>query len=288
VWLTEQRGFPAANRLLLWIAAPGLLLLLAMQAASGGGFWFHVVTGTVGRMTTTQLVNLGRQPIELMPLLLASGAAATIAGSWWKPHGWTLVASYTAAAALLALTVAKEGSYINYFLDLSAACSLAAGACVGWLRPHPRLRAGMLVVLALQFAGMARSNTLYNHLDARLRRSNEYARLSHIVGGTDGPVLADEPMALLPLSGRRVELHPFAMTQLAAAGLWDESPFVQQLAAQRFRMILLRIPTANPRILRNLWTDRMSQAIADHYAPAESIPIDDSASIVVYVPKTSR
>src|SRR5262249_956315 len=153
---------------------------------------------------------------------------------------------YIVVSAVMSLAVAREGSYINYFLDLCAACSLAVGLCVAWARPQPRVAAAILLVLAAQAIRMSGPHALSDHLPARLNRATEYAHLASLVSGERGAVLADEPSALLALHGRTLDVQPFAMTQLARAGLWDPLPLVEQLHDQRFSLLLLRMPRRNP------------------------------------------
>lgn len=286
VWLWDRSGAGQANRLLLWVCGSGLALLVALDGATGGGFIDHVIRGTAGPLSATQFINLARQPVALMPLLLALAVGALLIAFWRKPAGWTLVASYVIAAGLLSLTVAKVGSYINYFLDLSAGCGLAAGACLAWVSARRYVAGAVLATLSLQALLMVRPNRLYDHLNTRLGASNGYARLTQIVRHANGPVLADEAMALLPLEDRRADFHPFAMVQLSRTGQWDESRFIDTLRQRRFSVILLRIPGRNPRILRSLWTDRMAAAITDNYERVEGIPVDDRAVIAVYRPKS--
>jgi len=152
-----------------------------LTAATRGGFVLHVVTGTAGRMILEQLVNLDRELVALIPILLALSAAVGIIGMWRQMPGSTFVAGYWLAAAIVSLTVAKEGSYINYFLDLCTACSLAASAGFAWLATRRTLAAAFVLVLAVQTATFTRPNALSEHLTARLSRSNEYNRLAALV-----------------------------------------------------------------------------------------------------------
>lgn len=282
VWLRSVGRGRDANRLVLAVSATGLILFVVLDAVTHGGFLFHVVTGTVGAMSRQQLVSLGGELAALIPILLATAGAA-IAMRLWRPlPGWGFLASYVVAAAVIALTVAKAGSYINYFLDLCAACSLAAGASISWLRPRPRAAAVFLLLLVVQIVRMTAPNALYDHLAARLARAPEYAHLMALVRSADGPVLADEPMALLPLSGRTAEFHPFAMTQLSDANLWDDTPFIEQLNQQRFAVALLREPDVQPHVMRTLWDARMASALLQHYECKETVRVDAHAIVVVY------
>jgi hypothetical protein len=288
VWLRSTGRVKDANGFAFGVAAVGLTLFVVLDLVTRGGFFFHVVTGTLGAMNRQQLVSLGGELVALIPFLLLTAASVVLLRVWQPLPGWGLVVSYLAAAVAIALTVAKVGSYINYFLDLCAACSLAVGASISWLRPYRRLTAVFLLLLAVQIVRMAEPNALYDHLSARLKRAPEYGRLMTLVRAADGPVLADEPMALLPLLGRTIDFQPFAMTQLADARRWDDAPFIDRLNRQQFDLILLRMSAAHPGILRNLWDDRMASAIVSRYACQEKIRVDDGAFVAVYRPSRSH
>jgi hypothetical protein len=55
-----------------------------------------------------------------------------------------------------------------------------------------------------------------------------------------GPVLADDRLDLVILAGQEIEYQPFEYTQLYTAGLWDITPFTQEIASHKFSLILIR------------------------------------------------
>lgn len=134
----------------------------------------------------------------------------------------------------------KVGSNPNYLLELGAALSLTAGAILAAVRSHPVSRSVLLLSLAIQVTGLhpwTAGQTA--KLDAKTkRRAAVLDRLRSAVARSDGPVLADEYMALIPLDGRAVVYQPFELKQLADTGLWDERRFVEDLALRRFALIL--------------------------------------------------
>ena len=287
VWLRSEGHARIANRLAIAVTAGAVALFLVLDVSTGGGFFRHTVTGTVGRMDARQLLNLDLVLVDLIPWLLAIAAGVMLLGGLLRPDGWALAAAYIPAAVAVSLLAAKEGSYINYFLDLCAACSLAAGLCVGWLRRRTLSAVTLLAVLSLQAVMMGRSNALYDHLLARLARAREYGHLAALVRAEPGPILADEPLALLPLSGRTIDFQPFAMTQLARAGRWDATPFVDQLREQRYALLLARQPRRNPTLIAAMWDAAMADAIRSRYETVEEVPVDDAAVIAVMRPRRS-
>jgi hypothetical protein len=66
------------------------------------------------------------------------------------------------------------------------------------------------------------------------RARHEYEQIAEMalwVKEADGPVLADEFMGLIPLSGKTLAFQPFEFKQLVAGGLWDEAPFINEIGS---------------------------------------------------------
>ena len=68
-------------------------------------------------------------------------------------------------------------------------------------------------------------------------------------------------MGLLPLARRPIYLQPFELTQLARAGLWDESPIVRGIQEGQFAAILIE----NSPAVATRWTAQMLDGIHAHY-----------------------
>jgi len=77
--------------------------------------------------------------------------------------------------------------------------------------------------------------------------------------------LADEHMGLLPLVGLPIDFQPFELSQLAAAGAWDETAFVAALRRGDYPLLLLYQPMGNPSLRFERWTPAMLRAINDVY-----------------------
>jgi hypothetical protein len=101
-----------------------------------------------------------------------------------------------------------------------------------------------------------------------------------MVADTDGPVLTDDYMGLLPERGKRIYFQPFEMTQLARDGDWNQRPFVQNIANEKFPLIMIWSPPFAREIKQDRWTPRMLEEIRDHYERQGRI-----ADMVIYRPK---
>jgi hypothetical protein len=80
--------------------------------------------------------------------------------------------------------------------------------------------------------------------------------------------------------GAAVDFHPFAMTQLSDAGLWDQEPFLRRVQQRQYSWVLLRIPRGNPQPSRDMWTAEMIDAIQANYEARERFAVSDRAWIV--------
>ncbi|MBI3971052.1 MAG: hypothetical protein HY332_07155 [Chloroflexi bacterium] len=112
-------------------ATVGLAILSALQMATAGWFWRHIVDGNVNRWTWER-VDLFWQPFWRLlhwAFPLAAGAALlTIARRQAQ-----VPLLYFVASAATALTIGKIGSNVNYLLQLWAVLALLAGLTTGYV-----------------------------------------------------------------------------------------------------------------------------------------------------------
>jgi len=281
VWLLAHQWRRALGLAAL-IGGLTLTLFLALNVLTRGGFYFNIVTANVNEFGVERLeYNLTRF-YNAAYLLLYVGGTSLFLIRRWNPL-WPLAAPYLLGAALSAATVGKIGSNVNYFLELCAALSLATGAVVAWGRRHIGihvLQAVLLFALTLQ-AGQLIRTTFKEFVDSlaeRRGRVDKLRSLEAIVAESQGPVLADEYMGLLTLQRRALVIQPFEVTQLAWAGLWDQTAFVQAIRDKSFSLILIHHFPDYP-VYKERWTAEMLSAVDRAYVPTEFL-----ADTVVYRP----
>ncbi len=265
------------------VGGVSLLLFLLLNALTGGGFFFNIVTANVNEF------DIERLEWNLRDLWRVAAIFLVVAGMSFflsprKMAGWPLVSAYVVGACLSALTIGKIGSNVNYFLELCAALSLAAGSAVAWCRKYQGSHLLRTVVLGLFIvqAGMFLTKTLHQYIPELAERRAEQAlirNLSYIVQSTTGPVLADEYMGLVTLAGKPLEIQPFEVTQLANAGIWDQKPLIEGIEAQRYPLILIHDRWGEG-LVRERWTAEMLEAIERHYRMEQRV-----AGTRVYRPK---
>lgn len=280
VWLWGARARAAAFMLAAWLAAVVLVAFAVMLVLTEGGVFFHVVTANVNALDADILRFYIDEIGRAMPILIVAGGVTVLGWLFlmllrWdyledgSAAGW-LAAPYALGALAAALTIAKVGSDVNYLLELSAALCLCAGVVVGWLKTAPLLKAAAIAAAIAQvflMSGLSESKyyrIVFDRTTPEQRAGVEQlmARLTDAANRGE-PALADEHMGLLTLIGAPILFQPFEMTQLALAGQWDETPFVEALRAGEYPLLLLYQPMANPSLRFERWTPAMLRAIND-------------------------
>jgi hypothetical protein len=278
-WLFATRRRDAALELAAVVAGTCLALFLALQVATGGGFFRHVVTANVNPFFWGRAWPYLREVWTQAPWLVLAALALALAG-WRADSSWWLVVPYLAGATVSALTIGKVGSGVNYLYELFAALSLAAGALLARARRRPWARIALLLVVAWQVRALNLWTIAHREepLRARLAQREEIARVAALVRAAPGPVLADELMGLMPLAGRRVYFQPFEFRLLAYAGRWDEERLARDIEEGRFPLILLYEPPDWDSVAER-WSEPLRQAIFHRYRL-----VDRAADTGIYRP----
>jgi len=148
-----------------------------------------------------------------------------------------------------------------------------------------RWRADYALALLVQIGTMATwaQDEFASEVAWRLGTPAEVSQLVSLLEQTDGPVLVDEYMALLPLLVREMAYQPFEIKQLVNAGLWDKSPFVQAIHDQAFPLIMIYRPLRFDNADFWVW-DRWTEAVLHEID--RSYPLDTVlADAEVYRPR---
>ncbi len=284
VWLLRLAPHRRALHLAALVASASLLLAILLTLTSLGGFFTNIIAANVNPFIWSNVQYYATPIWRNMRFLVVGAAAFSLAGAVkpWRVSAWWLVAPYLLGAVVSGLTIGKDGSNVNYLFEFSAALSLAVGALVAWLDNNYWLWRTVLVMLVA-----VQVTTIYNwshqefyplHISRMLFESTDLARLNTLVKTTNGLVLADEHMALLPLNGKNLYFQPFEFKMMEQAGLWDQQAFVEQIKRKEFALILLyNPPDWDSRHAR--WTDEQLSAIDANYSFAQNL-----ADTIVYKP----
>ncbi len=287
VWLWSRRGWRLAFALAALVSIGGLILFLIINGLTGGGFFFNIITANVNEFGMQRLWHNLETLGKDLPLLLGLGVLAWLLSWAMDLPGWRLVGPYLIGGFLSSLTIGKIGSNVNYFLELCTALALVAGVWVAWsrrvrwLKRRPALRALLLLLVTAQTAWMVHTTVdeYLPRLTGRRAASTELRVLEQDVAQAKGIVLADEYMGMITLQGEPLYVQPFEVTQLAAAGLWDQTDLVNEIRDQTFAQILIHhFPNAT--VYRERWTPEMLETIDRTYYVS-----DTSADTYVYRPR---
>lgn len=241
-----------ALKLFTAMALGGGILLTSALLLTGGEFWTQVV---IANRNAFSLQRLSQHWVNMTWLNLGMFAVAvpTAVQQLRKrdPDG-LLMASFFVCAFVVSATVGKIGSNINYRIETiaaaSALCGLAVAATVSripsWSRSAQQSSAADRSLLPIAIA-----SALWVQLSlpcAFQLDESEYGQqrieASHAVleeiRAASGTVLSED-MTLLGLAGRAIYFQPFTMTQLHHQELWNQKPFLTQLGAKEFPLIVL-------------------------------------------------
>lgn len=266
-YLVNLRRFRKAINLALIVGGVSLGLFLVINLITRGGFFLNIVSANVNPFfwhTVRDYFNtLAKNTFPLLILV----AAFLLAERFGQPsRTWVLALVYLIGATASAITVGKDGSNVNYMFELAAALSFAAGAALAWLGRNLWVRAALVLVLALQ-VGMLLEWTHFD-FDGRITDKTDHeqqiADLFQVVQETDGILLTDEYMGLLPLAGKRIYYQPFEYKMLSEGGLWDDMGFMGSIVSREYSAVLLYDPPYWSSYDAR-WSKRLQSAINSSY-----------------------
>lgn len=253
-----------------------------LVVATQGGIFFHIVTANVNRLDFALVEYYINEIAQALPIFLIGAGAYLLIGAAAGRPAWWLIAAYLLGATGTALTISKIGSDVNYLWEFSAALCLAAGGLIGMFAhwswgfvPRALLLVALAagIVMAADFSA-AKYQPI---LEARVRDPERMDRLIETIRTTDTPILADESIGLLVMNGKPLLFQPFEMSELARAGVWDESAFIAALERGDYPLVMQYNPALNPNLRFERWTDAMLRAINNHYRP-----LYQSSEVTVY------
>jgi len=280
VWLWAQNK-KRAIQLAIFVGGLGGLLFMLLNSLTDGGFIYNIVTANVNEFGWERLQDNLKNLWDTAAILLVFGGFFLFIG-WRTLRQWFILGPFLVGASLSALTIGKIGSNINYFLELTAALSLIAGAMIAWSRAHVWRSTLVVILLSIQI-GMLMQSTMNVQVDWILasRRADFRAlqQLEQIVLDLEDPVPADEYMGMLTMNDRPLYIQPFEVSQMANEGMWDQRPFLDDIKNQVFDGILIHHFGPFP-VHRERWTPEMLATIDTYYRPEKTL-----AGTVVFTPQ---
>lgn len=243
-----------------------LTALVVLMALTKGELWRHVVTYTAGSYSLLGLFYLFKSFLWAHGIILAL-SIVYVAFRCWK-RDFSVLVLFWIFSFLVALTAGKIGATINYFIELWGASCILVGLVLAGLaersRHFKRLEEyGVLACLSLQLFLSAKA--VDRTTPSASHESAGYS-VEQIVSDTPGEVLSEYP-GYLALANKDLHFQPFAMSQLALRGLWDQRIILQEIAERRFQVII--VSNVGPRWGR--WTPEMIEMIRKHYRMVKTV-----------------
>jgi hypothetical protein len=309
-----RQGWRQALEFALWLGGLGLALFLLLNLVTRGGFFFHVVTANVNPFYWETVRRYASDIWGYMPFLVAGGLGLIFWGgrealrafqrhnrsqvptelkkkpdrllrqyTTARRRSWWLAVPFLLGATVSAVTIGKDGSNVNYLLELCAALSLASGVLIAWAGQESRaFKITLLVVLAFQVSLILNwsQETYATYHTGRFNQEPQLFQLNQAIQrAPEGDLLADEHMAMLAVNGRPVVFQPFEFKMLSEAGKWDQADFVQSLKDRQYPMILLYDPeTWDSQHAR--WTQEQLDALYESYQSSTNL-----ADTLIFKPK---
>ena len=240
-----------------------------LQWRTDGFFLFHVAVANDHPFSWNRVLTMYHRFTLINPLVV--GVFLILLGVVVWRRRWSLPAVYALTSAGVAMAVGRLGASLNHFLEPVAAIALLA-ACefpVEFFGRNRPIRTAIAVLLAAGFGLTATASFVDQWRAHQVARAMVpvHNRLVETIAAVDGPVVADDAAAVVA-AGKRVYIRPFIMSQLAARGRWDQTPFVEEIRQRRIGMIIVR--TAPRSIYESRYTPEMRQAIEQNYEVAFS------------------
>jgi len=291
VWLlfhNWKRAFTLTAITTVMVAA----LFGVFMIFTDGGFFVHIIQSNVNEFdwqTVTHYINQFNNDYMILTVI----AGVFLLAGWKALPQWRLVGPYLIGALLSAITVGKIGSNVNYLLELVAAMSIALGLTFSWLRSENKTVLSWLnneivhnfatILILLLFLFQIRT-TLSIDLTQKARDTAsrtldtfELEGFDKMIERQDGIVLVDEYMTMLPQNQQSIYIQPFEMTQVSLAGVWDQTPFLEEIGAHKFDQIIIH--QFDYPVYLSRWTPEMIDTIMDNYAA-----VDEKANSIVFEP----
>lgn len=281
IWLFRSRRIRQAVGLLVGTGGACLILFLGINALTRGGFFFNIITANINTWNF-QIILAKLIEISIHSFFLVLIALTFFIGERMDAptRTWPFVLAYLIAALLATILIGKSGPGDNGLLELAAALCLVCGAAIAWIKNN-WARTALLVFLAMQvsyFMTWTNADYLPKFVD-KFQDKAEIGQLASLIQRTNDPILVDEYMGLLPLSGRRLYYQPFEFYQLARAGVWDPNQLIGDVIRQKFSTLLIYFPS-DVYVTLSRWPEKVYSALWANYDHTDEI-----ASTLIFFPK---
>lgn len=283
IWLWQN----CPRRAIFFITALFLMILFiffTINLLTDNGFYLNVVVANVNNYRIERTLLFFLFLLKLWPAIVAIASVEFIKiirthlnhkdeltqERLFLKYGLTV---YTFGAFLSALTVGKVGSNVNYLLELIAALAIWAGCAPIWIHRRQAIQPqGIFFLLLCQIVWiLASSFPVYQAMTSDLWQDlSQYDELYQEVqlAAQHGPVLADDYMHMIALTGQGIYYQPFEYQQFILKRLWEPSKLVEEIEKRKFSLILLNVDQAWH---EECWAKPITEAIESNYTREKTL-----------------
>jgi len=203
--------------------------------------------------------------LKVTPLLIGVTLFFLVRPHFFREHRF--IYFYLLLSVLETVSLGKQGSETNYFLEWCAISALALAFILErWMRNQAHVR--VVLVLAILSAQLIHFTprfdlTLQGKRATYVKEEQFYDKISKLILKTPGPIISWD-MSLLVANGREVYYECFPMAQMSYSGVWDESPIIRDLNNKKFGMAILYFYAPALRADRN-FTEGFLRAFKANY-----------------------
>ena len=306
-YLALTRRWVLAGKSLVIYAGLGLAILGLLQAATGGEFFRHLVVYNVQVWKLSRWQAALGRAWAMYPLAILGGGLTLILALLRR---WpALAALYLFFGWLSTVTTGEIGAYINHLLEANAATWLACGLLLGYAAPSRRrawsllatvallMQAALLIHLPYSLQGgvldpwttfkpvvrpwlkQSRAAYLWTPAVADVQAARA---LDERVRQTSGLILSEDG-SFTTTHGRPMWIQFFDFTQLAKLGVWNQTPFLDQIGSHQFALIILSFDISTDVLsYRGILTPGMLDALRSNYVLDKQMWL-----YYVYIPRTA-
>jgi len=259
----QENSFKTALKFLLLLVGAGLIPLIILIIMTGGEFWLHVVTYTTGYFSWQEYAKWIHLYLQTHGIVTMISIIFIIISLLFKRI--SVICLFWIFAFIITITSGKVGSAINYFLEFWAASCILIGVSLSVVLKELYSKSWkiglwkifVMTCLFVQLCVFLKYKD-YQTPTKKYRIAGE--TITKYIRQAPGDVLS-EYTGYMAQNGKRIVFQPFAMTQLAKRGLWDQKRIVNDIKNNRFSLIIMsRVGLETGR-----WTKEMNETILQNY-----------------------
>ncbi len=280
-WLVQTRRLRRAAELLAASALLGAAAFLGLNVATQGGFFFNLFTASTAPWFYQDIFGL------LIGFFIHGFLFVLIALFYFiferldqPTSSWPFVFPYFLCALIISLWVGKPLSSDRCLFELAAACCLASGAALAWIR-NQWVKAIFLLLLVFQINGLVSWSQaeILPAIEDKITSKQEINQLADLIRKTDGPLLVDEYNGLLPLMGRRLDYQPIEYVALTYNRVASRATLAADLSSHRIKLLLIYFPR-DVYVTLSRYPPDVYSIITVNYANSDSL-----ANTLIFRPK---